>query len=182
MKIQLTVCAAAALACLPAVVSAQDASTPKVDQGAKMMMRSHDTMFAMAAARGGVAEVELSKLAAEKASDPDIKAFAQQMVGDHGKANEQLKGIAEKQNLTLPASMDAKHQAAYDTLKTKTGADFDKMYVEAMVKDHEQAVKAFQRESNTGKDDQLKGFASETLPVIQGHLEKIKGIQSKMGA
>jgi putative membrane protein len=78
--------------------------------------------------------------------------------------------------------MDAKHQAAYDTLKTKTGADFDKMYVEAMVKDHEQAVKAFQRESNTGKDDQLKGFASETLPVIQGHLEKIKGIQSKMGA
>lgn len=182
MKIPLTLCVAAALAWLPATVLAQDASTPKVDQGAKMMMKSHDKMFAMTAARGGLAEVELSKLAAEKATDPDVKAFAQQMVDDHGKANEQLKGIAEKENLTLPESLDAKHQATYDSLKSKTGADFDKMYVEAMVKDHQQAVKAFQRESNNGKDEQLKGFASETLPTIQGHLEKIKGIQSKMGA
>ncbi|MGH9697442.1 MAG: DUF4142 domain-containing protein, partial [Bryobacteraceae bacterium] len=98
-----------------------------------------------------------------------------------GKANEQLKSVAEKQNFTLPANMNAKQQTTYDMLKTKTGADFDKAYVEAMVKDHEQAVKAFQREASRGKDEQIKAFASETLPVIQGHLDKIKGIQSKMG-
>jgi putative membrane protein len=66
-------------------------------------------------------------------------------------------------------------------LKTKTGADFDKAYVNAMVKDHTEDVKEFKKESDKGKDEQIKGFASETLPIIQGHLEKIKSIQSKMG-
>jgi putative membrane protein len=178
MKIQW---AGAILAILPFAAAGQDTSTPKLDQGAKKMMRSHDTMFAMAAARGGIAEVETGKLAADKASSPDVKAFGQQMVDDHGKANEQLKSVAEKQNLTLPTTMNAKQQAMYDMLKGKTGAEFDKAYVDAMVKDHEEDVKEFQREADKGKDEQIKAFASETLPVIQGHLEKIKGIQSKMG-
>jgi putative membrane protein len=178
MKIQL---AGAILAVLPLAVMAQDTSTPKVDQGAKKMMRSPDTAFAMKAAQGGMAEVETGKLAAENATNPDVKAFGQQMVDDHGKANEQLKGIAEKENLTLPTTMSAKHQAMYDMLKTKTGADFDKAYVNAMVKDHTEDVKEFKKESDKGRDEQIKGFASETLPIIQGHLEKIKGIQSKMG-
>jgi putative membrane protein len=105
MKIQW---AGAILAVLPFVAAAQDTSTPKLDQGARQMMRSHDTAFAMAAARGGIAEVETGKLAADKAISPDVKAFGQQMVDDHGKANEQLKSVAEKQNLTLPGNMNAK--------------------------------------------------------------------------
>jgi putative membrane protein len=173
--------AGAILAVLPFAVVAQNTSTPKVDQGATKMMRSSDTTFAIAAARGGIAEVETGKLAADKASSPDVKAFGQQMVDDHGKANEQLKSVAEKENLTLPTSMNAKQQAMYDMLKTKTGADFDKAYVSAMVKDHTEDVKEFKKEADRGKDEQIKGFASETLPVIQGHLEKIKAIQSKMG-
>jgi putative membrane protein len=171
----------AILAVLPFAAVAQDSSTPKLDQGARKMARSHDTMFAMAAARGGVAEVEMGKLAAEKAGNADVKAFGQQMADDHGKANEKLKSVAEKQNLTLPGTMTAKHQAMYNMLKTKTGAEFDKAYVDAMVKDHEEDVKAFQREADKGKDEQIKAFASETLSVIQGHLEKIKAIQSKIG-
>ena len=163
------------------ILVAQNSSTPKLDQGAKMMMRSPDTAFAMAAARGGAAEVEMGKLAAEKASNADVKAFGQQMVEDHGKANEKLKAAAEKQNLTLPTNLTSKQQATYDMLKTKSGADFDKAYVAAMVKDHEEDVKDFQREVNKGKDEHIKTFASETLHVIQGHLEKIKAIQSKMG-
>jgi putative membrane protein len=169
------------LVLLPLALVAQNSSTPKIDQGARMMARSHDTMFAMAAARGGMAEVEMGKLAAEKGSSADVKAFGQQMVDDHGQANEKLKAIAEKKNMTLPANMSAKQQSMYDMLKTKSGADFDKAYVNAMVKDHSEDVKEFQREANSGKDEQIKGFASETLPVIQGHLEKIKSIQSKMG-
>jgi len=133
----------------------------------------------MAVSRGGRAEVEMGKLAAEKASSPDVKAFGQQMVEDHGKANDQLRRVADKQNLTLPVNMTAKQQAKYEMLKTKTGADFDKAYVDAMVKDHEEDVKAFQREADKGKDEQIKAFAAEMLPVIQGHLEKIRAIQSK---
>jgi putative membrane protein len=162
-------------------VTAQETSTPKIDQGSNKMMRSPDTAFAMKAAQGGIAEVEAGKLAAERASSPDVKAFGQQMVDDHGKANEQLKSVAEKQNLTLPTSMNAEQQAMYDMLKTKTGADFDKAYVSAMVKDHTEDVKEFKKEADKGKDEQIKGFASETLPIIQGHLEKIKSIHSKMG-
>jgi putative membrane protein len=173
--------AGAVLAVLPFTLVAQDTSTPKMDQGAKKMMKSHDTAFAMEAARGGMAEVEMGKLAADKADNADVKAFGQQMADDHTKANDKLKEVAEKQNLTLPTTITAKQQAMYDMLKTKSGADFDKAYVDAMVKDHEQDVKAFQREANNGKDEQIKAFASETLPVLQGHLEKIKSIQSKMG-
>jgi putative membrane protein len=166
---------------VPLILAAQDASTPQLDQGARKMMRSRDTAFAMEAARGGTAEVEMGKLAAQKANNADVKAFGQQMADDHTKANDKLKEVAEKQNLTLPNTITAKQQATYDMLKTKSGADFDKAYVDAMVKDHEQDVKAFQREANNGKDEQIKAFASETLPVLEGHLEKIKSIQSKMG-
>jgi putative membrane protein len=171
----------AILAVLPFAAASQDSSTPKLDQGARKMARSHDIIFAMAAARGGMAEVEMGKLAAEKGSNAEVKAFGQLMIDDHGKANEKLKSVAEKQNLTLPGTMPAKQQAMYNMLKTKTGAEFDKAYVDAMVKDHEEDVKTFQREADKGKDEQIKAFASETLSVIQGHLEKIKAIQSKIG-
>jgi putative membrane protein len=177
MKIRLTL----AILALPLFTAAQDSSTPKLDQGARRMMRSSDTVFAMAASRGGAAEVEMGKLAAEKAANADVKAFGQQMADDHGEANQRLKSIADGQNLTLPRTMNAKQQATYDMLKSKTGAEFDKAYVEAMVKDHAEDVKAFQREADKGTDEQIKAFAAQTLPMIQGHLEKIKAIQSKLG-
>lgn len=169
------------LAVVPLTLAGQNGSTPKVDQGARKMMRSLDTRFAMQAARGGLAEVQLGKLAADQASNADVKAFGQQMVDDHSKANQQLRSAAEKQNLTLPKTVSAKQQAQYDMLKAKSGAEFDKAYVDMMVKDHEQDVKEFEREANKGKDERIKGFASETLPVLKGHLEKIKAIQSKLG-
>ncbi|HEY3458164.1 MAG TPA: DUF4142 domain-containing protein [Bryobacteraceae bacterium] len=165
----------------PLTLAAQNSSTPKVDQGAKKMMRSPDTHFAMEAARGGMAEVQLGKLAADQGSNADVKAFGQQMVDDHGKANDQLKAVAEKENMTLPTTVSAKQQSEYDMLKAKSGAEFDKAYVDMMVKDHEKDVKEFEREANKGKNDQIKGFASDTLPVLKGHLEKIKSIQSKLG-
>ena len=123
----------------------------------------------------------MGKLAAEKAGSADVKAFGQQMADEHGKANEKLKAVADKQNLTLPGNMTARQQSTYDMLKMKSGADFDKAYVDAMVKDHEEDVKEFQREINKGKDEQIKALASETLPMIQGHLDKIKALQSKIG-
>ena len=134
----------------------------------------------MKAAQGGMAEVEMGKLASEKAANPEVKAFGQQMVDDHGKANDQLKSIAQKENLTLPAGMNAKQQATYDKLSKLSGAAFDKAYVKDMVMDHEEDVKEFQKEASSGHNDAIKGFASETLGVLQGHLEKIKSIESSM--
>jgi putative membrane protein len=156
-------------------------STPQMDSGSKKMMKSPDTAFAINAAQGGLAEVKLGQLATEKAVNPDVKAFGQQMVDDHTKANDHLKSVAQSENMTLPADVNAKQQAMYDKLSKLSGADFDKAYVKDMVKDHEEDVKEFQKEATNGKDPEIQSFATQTLPIIQGHLNKIKGIQAKMG-
>jgi putative membrane protein len=161
-------------------VRAQDTSSPKMDTGAKTMMKSADMNFAVKAAQGGLAEVQMGQLAATKASNPDVKSFGQKMVDDHTKANDDLKAVAEKEGVTLPSTMGAKEQAEYNRLQALSGDAFDKAYVKGMVKDHEEDVKEFQKEANSGKDPQIKSFASQTLPVLQSHLDMIKSIQSKM--
>jgi putative membrane protein len=158
----------------------KDTSGQKMDSGSGKMMKSPDTTFAMKAAQGGMAEVQMGKLAAERAGSADVKAFGQQMVDDHSKANDDLKSVAEKEGMTLPADMNAHQHAMYSRLEKLSGAAFDRAYVRDMVMDHQEDVKEFQKETNSGKDDQIKAFASRTLPVIQGHLDKIKSIQSNM--
>lgn len=170
------------IALSPAALRSQDNNNQQMDNGAKRMMKSADTTFAMKAAQGGMAEVKLGQLAADKAANPDVKAFGQQMVDDHTKANDDLKATAEKEGMTVPTDLDAKHQAMYDKLNKLSGPAFDHAYVNDMIKDHEQDVKEFQKEANNGKDPQMKEFASRTLPVIQGHLDKIKSIQPKVGS
>jgi putative membrane protein len=159
---------------------AQNQST-QTDAGSDKMAKSSDAKFAMKAAQGGMAEVQLGQLAAQKASNPDVKAFGQQMVDDHSKANDELKSVAAKENMTLPSTLDAKDQALMTKLQGMSGADFDRTYVKAMVKDHQEDVKEFQKEADKGKDPQIKNFASQTLPVLQQHLSKIQSIQSNLG-
>jgi putative membrane protein len=141
---------------------------------------SADTKFAMTAAHGGDTEVQLGKLAADKATNPDVKAFGEQMVHDHGEANEKLMSVGQQESMSLPADMDMKQKAMYNKLKMLSGPAFDKAYVNDMVKDHEEDVKEFTKEANSGTDPKIKQFAADTLPVIQGHLDKIKAIQAKM--
>ena len=169
-----------ALLSAPGVMVAQD--TPQMDAGSHKMAKSMDTMFATKAAQGGLAEVQLGQLAAQKATSADVKAFGQQMVDDHTKANDQLKSVAGQENMTLPTTLNAKDQALYSKLQNESGAKFDHDYVRAMVKDHEEDVKEFQKEANSGQDPQIKGFASQTLPVLQMHLQKIQSLQSSMGS
>jgi putative membrane protein len=163
-------------------MSQTQTSSPQTDSGSNKMLKSPDARFAMKAAQGGMAEVQLGQLAAQKASNPDVKAFGQQMVDDHGKANDQLKSVASQENMTLPSTLDTKDQALLTKLQGLSGADFDRAYVKAMVKDHQEDVKEFQREADKGKDPQIKNFASQTLPVLQQHLSKIQSIESNLGA
>jgi putative membrane protein len=159
---------------------AQD-SSQHMDTGAQKMMNSADMTFATKAAQGGMAEVKLGHLAVDKASNPDVKTFGQRMVDDHSKANDQLKQTASSQNMTLPTDLDAKDQATYDRLSKLSGAQFDTAYMRDMVKDHETDVKEFQREANSGKDPQLKSFASTTLPILQSHLQMARDTEAKLG-
>ncbi len=171
----------AALALCSVALLAQNTSTSSqhMDAGSNKMMKSADMTFAMKAAQGGMAEVQLGQLATTKASDPDVKAFGQRMVDDHTKANDQLKSIAQNDNMTLPTSLDAKDQAEYTKLQALSGADFDREYMRDMVKDHQKDVKEFQKEANDGHDPQIKGFASQTLPVLQEHLKMAETTRAK---
>lgn len=128
-----------------------------------------DSEFATKAAEGGMAEVKISKLAVNKAASPEVKTFAQKMVSDHTKANVELKKLAAKKSMTLPAKIDDDHQKAYDKLASLTGDDFDKQYMKAMTDDHDDTVKLFKDEMNNGKDEDLKQFALRTLPIIEKH-------------
>ena len=143
-------------------------------------MSSGDSKFAKMAAMGGMDEVQLGQLAAQKASDPDVKSFGQKMVDDHSKANDQLKQIASQKGMTLPADLSTMQKHDMDKLSKLSGAAFDSAYVSMMVKDHKKDIADFQKEANSGKDSDLKGFASSTLPTLQDHLKMVQDISAKM--
>ena len=130
-----------------------------------------DTNFAAKAAEGGMAEVQLGKLAEGHAENSAVKQFGQRMVTDHTKANDQLKEIASKDNITLPTSVDAKQQATMDHLSKLNGAEFDRAYMQHMVADHKTDISEFRRESEHGTNPDLKSFASNTLPTLEEHLK-----------
>lgn len=153
-------------------------SDTNMGPGAKMSMT--DQKFVKEAAQGGMAEVELGQLAVQKASNQDVKKFGQRMVDDHGKANDKLKEIASIKGITLPASPDAKQKATKERLSKLSGEQFDKAYMTDMLKDHKKDVAAFQNESNTGKDSDIKNFAAETLPTLRDHLKDAQDITPKI--
>jgi putative membrane protein len=190
MKRQLnlmTLTLAAAVA-LPALALAQTPQTPKTPPpGAQppaanaKAPASGDSAFMRTAATGGMAEVELGKLGVANATSSDVKQFAQRMVDDHSKANDELKALAAQKNVTLPAEVDAKHKAAYDKLAKAKGAGFDAAFMSHMVSDHQADVSLFERESKSGKDAETKAWAAKTLPTLQEHLKMAKEIHAKTG-
>jgi putative membrane protein len=138
--------------------------------------------FAATAAQGGMTEVELGRLALQRAGDPSVRAFGQKMVTDHTAANAELKGVAARKNLTLPGEMSSDQKSMVEKLSKLNGAEFDKEYMSDMVKDHETDVKDFQTQANDGTDPEIKSFASKTLPILQGHLQMARDTANKVGA
>jgi len=146
--------------------SAQSAST----------MSASDRTFVRKAAQGGLAEVELGKLAAERASSQDVKQFGQRMVDDHSKANDQLKQLASEKSIKLPEKLDATDAATKARLEKLSGKAFDHAYMRDMVTDHTKDVSEFRMESKKAKDPDIKNFASQTLPTLEDHLKQAKNI------
>ena len=132
------------------------------------------------AADGGLSEVEMGKMAVKKAQNPEVKKFAQMMITDHSKANNELKAVAAKQKITLPTEIGPRNRSTIDELNKLEGANFDREYVQAMVDDHEADVQMFEDQAQDDSDSQAKAFAAKALPVLKKHLEAIKAIQSKM--
>ena len=132
-------------------------------------MSHGDKKFVEDAAAGGMAEVEMGKLAEQKATNPQVKQFGSRMVQDHGKANDELKSLASSKGVRVPAALPKSKQADVDKMGKLAGADFDKAYMKHMVDDHKHDVSMFEKQSKSGQDSDLKAWAAKTLPTLREH-------------
>ena len=191
---------------------------------------SADTDFVQKAAAAGRKEIEHGKMAASKASNAQVKAYANTLVKDHTAANQQLMAIAKRKNITIDQSMGARGtemtggSATSTTSATKsganrtttsgttgttgasggvattgeardrqakgteqsepwmsaTGAAFDRGFIDAQVKAHQDAITLFEQEANGGSDNDLKAFAQKQLPGLRNHLKQAQDLQAKL--
>lgn len=137
---------------------------------------SGDQQFIDQAASAGAAEVDLGKLAHDKAKAKSVRAFAARMVSDHTKANNRLVAVTKKLNMTPNVA-----PADTSQLASLSGADFDKAYIANQVQAHQDAVAAFEAEAKDGQVPQLKKFAHDFLPMLQSHLKQAQTISAKIG-
>ena len=138
-----------------------------------------DAAFVKAAASGGMLEVELGKVAVKQASNPDVTAFGERMITDHSKADGELARVARKEGLSVPSKMDEKDLAKLNELSKLHGAAFDKAYMDAMVKDHEQDVAEFRAQAAQKKSD-VDRWAADTLPTLESHLAQAKTVDARV--
>jgi putative membrane protein len=126
----------------------------------------------MMAAKGGMSEIEMARMALQKSSSDGVKQYAQKMIDDHTMAGDELKQLAATKGVTLPMAADAKQMAMMAKLQRMSGMEFDMMYVkEAGVKAHQEMEKLFMKESMSGKDMETKDWAAKTLPIVRMHLQ-----------
>jgi putative membrane protein len=170
------------VAAVTTVQAQAQTSTTKTATAATTKLASMDRTFIAKAAMGGMAEVELGQLAKDKAESQDVKDFASRMVEDHGKANDELKGLADQKNVKFPTTIDKAHRSAKSMLEKTTGAAFDKAYMRDMVKDHTKDVAEFKKAVDHAKDPDLKSWIEKTLPTLEEHLKQAKEVAEKVGA
>ena len=159
----LALCAALGLCLSPAVAIGQTAT-------------SDPQAFAEAAASSNMFEIESSELALERATNDDVRAFAEQMVADHTLAGENMKVAAEADGIEPPAAMMAKEQAKLEELQSSEGEAFDEAYLAAQTGAHEEAVALFEAFSTQEEESALRDFAAETLPTLQTHQTGVHGL------
>ena len=164
----------------PQQTSSEAATTTATSGGTVSAMSPEDKAFVVKAGMGGLFEVQSGNLALQKASSPDVKAFAQRMVTDHGKSNAELATLATTKGVVLPAELEGTHQSALEHLSALSGAEFDKAYMQHMVEDHATAVADFDKASTSSTDPELKAWAGKTLPTLQEHAAMAKELARKM--
>ena len=174
----------AAIGLLGPPVLAQDAGTQQqpAAQTGQQQLAQEDREFATKAAEGGLKEVRLGELAQQQAGSPEVQQFGRRMVEDHGAANDQLKQIAEQKSIELPQEMPDDAQQTYDELQQKSGQAFDQAYMDEMVSDHEEDIKAFEQYVEAAQDQDLRAFAEETLPTLREHMEVAQQTQEVAAA
>jgi len=138
--------------------------------------------FAKKAGAAGAAEVELGKLGAQKATDAEVKAFAQKMVADHTKANKELMAAAKAKGLEVPTEPDVMHKGMMEKFERQSAdKDFNHDYMQQMVRDHKKVVELFQSVANdSSTDPELRSLAKKTLPTLEQHLMHAQELEARL--
>lgn len=139
-----------------------------------------DRQFVNKAATDGLAEVELGRLATQRAARPAVRSFGERMVTDHGRANAELAALARSKGLTMPMTLDPSAQAMRDRLSSLNGADFDRAYMSEMVRDHTEDVALFERQTEVSTDPDIKAWTARSLPMLREHLALARQVNSDL--
>jgi putative membrane protein len=157
-----------------------DSSTVSSNPSQTMSVDEKTSAHMVKLGDAGLAEVALGQLAQEKGAAQSVKDFGSMMVKDHSAVNDELKGIAARKNVTLPAAPGEDHQKQMQDLAKKSGAAFDKDYIDAMVKGHEKVADELEQTSKDATDAEVKAFADKILPAVRAHLEEAKKIKKAL--
>ena len=147
----------------------QTGSIAKLDSGDEKALKDM--------AQANINEIAAAKIALNKAQSSEVKAFAQQMVDDHGGALTKVQAVAQQKGVTLPTEPDAMHKTMAANLEKQSGDAFDKMYMEnAGTKDHQMVLSKLQSDAKMIKDPDVKALADAHTPVVEQHLKTAQQI------
>ena len=155
------------------------AATSGFAQGTARKQAVNDSLFTAAAADSGAAEVALSELGVQKATDPELKKFSQEMVQEHTKLNQELLGLAGQKRIAVPRVVDSRAQFCQQSLVGLSGEEFDRCYAKAQLVAHLESLAAFEAEAERGADPEVKALAAKGVEHIKKHLKMIKPIAMK---
>ncbi|HTZ59135.1 MAG TPA: DUF4142 domain-containing protein [Acidobacteriaceae bacterium] len=130
-----------------------------------------DKMFVQQAMQGNKAQIQLAQLTLQKSDNQQVKQFAQRMIDDHTKLEQQMKPIAQQLDIAVPTQVSKKDRATMAKLQGLSGSAYDQAYIKDMVKDHKHDLSQFQTEASSGQDPTVKDAASEGSKVIAQHLQ-----------
>src|SRR3954471_1526575 len=149
---------------------------------AQNKMDNDDASAMKQVAQANLNEIAAGKTAQSKAQSPDVKNFAQKMVDEHSKMLEEMRSLAKKKDVTLPQDANMKDMAQMKLMERKSGAEFDKDYMEHMVKDHEKTLQDVQNIAAKAKDDEFKAALQKATPKIKEHLELAQRVSKSADA
>lgn len=138
-----------------------------------------DRNFVVNAAQSNLSEIDMGNLALQKATNADVKAFAQNMVTMHTNAQNQLKTLGTTKNITIPDQLDEEHKAIRDRLNGLSGVEFDKAYINTQITGHQKTSAMMQTEIDNGQDNELKSYATVSKPVVDQHLTQAQEIKTE---
>lgn len=167
---------------VPAVAQQPMSTQQRPAAAQQEQLSKADQEFMKKAAIGGMAEVELGKLAQQNGQAQPVKDFGSRMVQDHTQAGDQLKSIAQQKGVPLPDQLDGEHRATRDRLAKLQGGAFDRAYMRAMTTDHDKDTKEFRKEAQRAKDPDLKRFARDTLNIVEQHDQLAHNVDRQLGS